>query len=262
MARAVVITSYLEHPVDLASLLKPDDFIVCLDGGYDIALAQGIRPRLLLGDFDSIRAQVPAPADQNPADPETDFEIRRFPCEKDYTDLELALRLLDPSEFSQVLIVGALGGRLDMTLTNVQLLQRYTENPAEPASSEAAEDIASSGDPDYGTFHTFRRIEMIDGHNRCFVVHGAPLAAAGSNGSGEAILIPSAPDSFLSLIPLTAECRGVSLSGVKYPLQDGVLHAGETLSISNEFRAPAAQLHLQSGSLLVVVARGNERDLR
>ena len=70
MGRAVIIASYLEHPVDIPRLLEPDDYIVCLDGGYDIALQQGVKPHMLLGDFDSM--QVPFPED--PA-----IEIRRYP---------------------------------------------------------------------------------------------------------------------------------------------------------------------------------------
>ena len=34
MTRAVIITSYLENPVDIPALLTTDDYIVCLDGEY------------------------------------------------------------------------------------------------------------------------------------------------------------------------------------------------------------------------------------
>ncbi len=313
MSRAVIITSYLEHPLDIRSQLRPDDYIVCLDGGLDIAQKQGIAPDLLLGDFDSIDGGFPddiCSADARSSASAADggrgrqTKICRYPAEKDYTDLELAFRILDPEKTPEILVIGALGGRLDQTLVNVQMLQKYTATPAQWNHDQAPEELPSDGhsgpggsggsiDPDpadqpicgeaavsqsgsrqsspqsphqycddYGSDRQYRLIEMADGHNRCFVVHG--------DGSGTCESVPSdgpwvytfprQPNSYLSLLPLTEECRGVSLRGVKYPLTDAVLHRGTSLSISNEFVAEEASLCIRRGSLLVVVTRGNARD--
>ena len=251
MARAVIITSYLEYPVDLPSLLRPDDYIVCLDGGYDIAQRLAITPDLLLGDFDSI--QVPLPED--PAG--QGLQILRYPPEKDYTELELAFRILDPSKTPDLLVIGGLGGRLDQTLVNTQMLQQYTASSEEDQPWEAGDfgfdqepkyDFSPAG-PDYGSPRKYRSIEIMDGRNRCFVVHG-------SDPSTHAVhTIPQEPDCYLSLLPLTEECSGVSLTGVKYPLEGAVLRRGTSRSTSNEFRAEQAQLQLRSGSLLVVMAK-------
>ncbi len=287
MSRAVIITSYLEHPLDIRSQLRPDDYIVCLDGGLDIAQKQGIPPDLLLGDFDSLDGGCLD--DLSAADDcgERQTKICRYPAEKDYTDLELAFRVLDPAKTPDILVIGALGGRLDQTLVNVQMLQKYTGTPAQWNHDHAPEELPSdsselpsdSGAPsfdgkcaalpgsleycdDYGSDRQYRLIEMADGHNRCFVVHG--------DGSGTCenvpcdgpwvYTIPRQPNSYLSLLPLTEECRGVSLRGVKYPLTDAVLHRGTSLSISNEFEAEEASLCIRRGSLLVVITRGNARD--
>ncbi|MDO4528524.1 MAG: thiamine diphosphokinase [bacterium] len=219
--RAVIITSYLEYPLDIPALTRAGDYIVCLDGGWDIARQQGVRADLLLGDFDSIQGPLPG-EDGGP-------KVLRYPPEKDYTDLELALRVLDADTTPDVLIIGGLGGRLDQTIINVQMLARYT------------------GDP-------FDRIELMDGHNRCFVLHG------GAQEEGPCI-IPSQPDSYLSLLPLTEECTGVYLQGAKYPLSDAVLHKSASIGISNEFYADQAELRLARGTLLVVISKGNENDI-
>ncbi len=257
IGRAVIITSYLEHPLPLPALLQPEDFIVCLDGGYDIALEYGILPDLLLGDFDSIRLPEDA-AGSGSLFADAGFEVRRYPSEKDYTDLELAFRVLDPRRTPDLLVIGGLGGRLDQTLVNIQLLQEYTACasqwpqdcfPEEPGASAAPCASADPSGPDYGTFRKYRSITLMDGRSRCFVIHGA----------GETRILRE-PESFLSLLPLSRECTGVELTGTKYPIHGGVLRSGTSLSISNEFTADQALLQLDRGSLLVIVTKGNKRD--
>ena len=218
MARAVIISSYLEHPVDLVEVLKEGDLVVAVDGGYDIAIGQGIKPHILLGDLDSLEGDVP----EGEA-----LEILRYPPEKDYTDMELALMSLDPSQQDEVLILGGLGGRLDHTVANLQLLERYTRKSGE-------------------TTKAFRHIEMMDGKDRCFVVHG-PTDPTGCR-------IEAVEDAYLSLLPLSKSCEGVSLKGVKYPLEGEILYRGATLSVSNEIEEEAALLEVGSGSLLVTIS--------
>ena len=144
MPRAIIFASYLEHPVDLSSLLQPEDDIICLDGGYDIARAAHLQPKLLLGDFDSLEGSLP----EDPA-----IEIRRYPPEKDYTDLELAFRILDPKTYPELIVIGGLGGRLDHTVANLQMLAKYTAAPGKDPAG-------------------FRRITLMDGRNQCFVIQG------------------------------------------------------------------------------------------
>ncbi|MBQ9015151.1 MAG: thiamine diphosphokinase [Firmicutes bacterium] len=243
MARAVIITSYLEYPVDIPALLAPEDYIVCLDGGYDIACAQGIRPHLWLGDFDSLQCSLPEEGAGG------SMEIRRYPPEKDFTDLELSFRVLDPGKTPELLVIGGLGGRLDQTLINIQMLQRYT---AVPAVSVPADSGQADPDPKY------RRIEILDGHNRCFAIHGDEDAP---QPDGPWIYtIPRETGCYLSLLPLTEECSGLTLRKVRYPLEEAALHRGASLSISNEFTDAPAELRLRRGCLLVVITRGNAAD--
>lgn len=237
MARAVIITSYLEYPVDLPGLLRPDDYIVSLDGGYDILRDQGVKPHLLLGDFDSIRSDIPE---------ESGIEILRFPPEKDYTDLELAFRILDPANTPDLLVIGGLGGRLDQTVVNIQMLVRYTDSIHEETSGDSV--VVFECDPAYGSHRLYRQIELMDGRNRCFVIHGDGARSAEHR-------IPREHDSYLSMLPLTDTCSGVTLSGVRYPLENAVMERGASLGVSNEFRAEHAVLRLRQGSLLVIITK-------
>lgn len=98
------------------ALLRPDDFILCADGGTRHALALGIKPNLVIGDMDSVET----PEFQKLR--ELAVEIELFPRDKDETDFELALAraiALDPKEIT---IIAALGGRIDQTLANIALL--------------------------------------------------------------------------------------------------------------------------------------------
>ncbi|MBQ6401724.1 MAG: thiamine diphosphokinase [Firmicutes bacterium] len=252
MTRAVIITSYLEYPLDIPALIGPEDYLVCLDGGYDIALAHGLTPDLLIGDFDSMESDLPGDAP---------FQVRTFPPEKDYTDLELAFRILDPARFPRLLVIGGLGGRLDQTAVNLQMLARYTA-PPEGAKATAAGGQAASGGSAGGQAASggsaggqdapaFAGIDILDGRNHAFVIHGD---GTGPDEDPVLHLIPAEEDSYLSLLPLTEKCRGVSLQGTRYPLEEAVLERGASLGISNEFQAGQAALSLREGSLLVMIS--------
>lgn len=90
--------------------------LMAVDAGAAAFLRLGIKPDVLLGDFDSLPG----------ADVEVlirdGVEFLRFPAEKDQTDLELALDWAAGQGIKEVRVWGALGGRLDHTLANVGLL--------------------------------------------------------------------------------------------------------------------------------------------
>ena len=75
-----------------------DDYIICADGGYDIANVCGIIPDLLIGDFDSIRA-LP----QN-------VKTITLPVEKDVTDTVAAFNEGVKAGFKSFVLFGGTGG--------------------------------------------------------------------------------------------------------------------------------------------------------
>ena len=90
--------------------------IIAADGGARNALALGLPVHIVIGDSDSLSE----PEVQSLA--ATGTYIKTFPAEKDYTDLELALMYACEMDINWVRIIGALGGRIDQTLSNVYLL--------------------------------------------------------------------------------------------------------------------------------------------
>jgi thiamine pyrophosphokinase len=100
------------------AILRDDDYILCADGGARHALALDLIPNLVIGDMDSIdsaewkRLEV------------KNIPIEFFPRDKNETDLELAInKAIEICEASplgehpnEIIIVAALGGRMDHTL--------------------------------------------------------------------------------------------------------------------------------------------------
>lgn len=126
--KAIIITAYIERYSSHAGsvhtagampdLPDPDDtFIICADGGYDHAVASGLRPDLILGDLDSMDS-----------DPPSDIETVRFDPEKDYTDLELCVKTALERGMRNVEILGGIGGRPDHALANLQILASYADS--------------------------------------------------------------------------------------------------------------------------------------
>src|SRR4030042_3648875 len=106
--------------VDQPELLKPvlqsAEHLIAADGGLRHIRNLGLKPHLVIGDLDSISD------DDSKWILKNKIPIRKFPKKKDQTDLELAL--LDAVERGgdPITVVGALGGRIDQTLTNIFLL--------------------------------------------------------------------------------------------------------------------------------------------
>lgn len=119
MERAVIITGGTISDYHwTAGLIGPDDTVVCADSGYDHAVKMGIRPKVLLGDFDSI-ASLPE-----------NCEIIRYPVKKDSSDTELAAGWAVGQGFKELLFLGAIGSRMDHTLANIFLLAELLKSGA------------------------------------------------------------------------------------------------------------------------------------
>ena len=106
--RCVILSACPVSP-ELKRLLRPDDFIIACDAGYRNCAPLGCKPNIILGDFDT----APCPVQQND-------DIIVLPHVKDDTDTEYAARLASEKGFTEVLLLGALGGRrIEHTLSNL-----------------------------------------------------------------------------------------------------------------------------------------------
>ena len=97
------------------------DLIICADGGAAHAKRFGVKPHILLGDFDSISAGDLEYFKQQGS------EVMEFPAEKDMTDTELAVDIAVRRGSRHIVILGGIGTRLDHSLANILLLRKMWE---------------------------------------------------------------------------------------------------------------------------------------
>ena len=192
------------------ALVKADDYIICADGGTHHALALGITPHLVIGDMDSV---TKAEAERLK---KADVLIELYPRDKNETDLELALnRALEKSP-SSILVIGALGGRLDQTLGNISLLSD---------SRFSALDV-----------------RLDDGVEEAFFCRGQ-IKVEGRRGD------------IVSLIPWHGAVKGIRTNGLRWPLSNETLYPEKTRGISNEMLDAVAEVSIEAGLLLIIHRR-------
>lgn len=92
------------------------DLVICADGGIRHAMALGLSPTLVLGDFDSAGAEL---IDQAAV---RGIPVERVPVEKDETDTHLAMAEAVRRGAREILLLGGTGDRLDHTFANLLLL--------------------------------------------------------------------------------------------------------------------------------------------
>ena len=88
-----------------------DDIIIAADGGFDQLARRGYTPDILIGDFDSIKGEIP-----------DGLRTIKYPKEKDETDMFLSYEAGVKLGYSEFVMLGATGGRLDHTYANISLL--------------------------------------------------------------------------------------------------------------------------------------------
>lgn len=113
MNRAVIIgNGDVKDYRYLKEKIHDTDFIICADGGYNHASAMGIKPNVLLGDFDSAE------------DYEKVADRIEYPKRKDFTDGELAVMYAVEHGYNDVVLIAMTGDRLDHTIADILLLTK------------------------------------------------------------------------------------------------------------------------------------------
>jgi thiamine pyrophosphokinase len=110
MRTVVVLADGPDRPVGFE--LLPGAVVVAADGGAALATELDLEVDLLVGDLDSVSAEVLAGIEQ----------VERHPAAKDATDLELALAAALRLEPERILVLGSAAGRLDHVLGGLLLL--------------------------------------------------------------------------------------------------------------------------------------------
>lgn len=111
MKRCVIVGGAGIKEYDRArAALRADDVFVFCDSGLKHMDALGVKPDLIVGDFDSHK------------NPQLDAETIVLPREKDDTDTVFAAKEMMKRGFGDFLLIGVIGDRLDHTLANLSIL--------------------------------------------------------------------------------------------------------------------------------------------
>ena len=167
--------------------------VIAADKGVESCSAMGVEPDYIVGDFDSVNKDI-GDYYRN----ETNVPIREYNPVKDASDTEIAIRLAMTLGCSELIILGATGGRIDHLWANVQSLMI--------------------------PFKAGIDAKIIDSQNLIRLI-----------GDGETHLKKEeAFGPYFSVFPLGEEVFGFNIEGAKYPLRNHTLSPCNSLCVSNQ----------------------------
>lgn len=184
---------------------EKEDYIIAVDGGYQYAKNNGIMPDMVLGDFDSLGFV-----------PDEENVIVHKP-EKDDTDTMLAVLEGIKLGYREFKLYGALGGRLDHTLANLQVLMYLSKRGLK--GSIISDDVTV-------------------------------LAV-----TNDMLTLPAKEKGIFSVFTLDEKAKGVTIRYAKYEISEAVLSNDRALGISNEFVGKDVEISVINGTLLIFVSK-------
>lgn len=209
--RALIIGSGVDIKKEIINTLSYE-YVICVDGGLDKAEKLEISPNVIIGDFDSVKKNTLEYYKKS------GLLIEEFPPEKDYTDMDLAVEYAVNKGFSEIVLLGASGTRLDHTLANIMLIEKFYKKNI--------------------------KIKLIDNNNIVQTIS-----------DNDKLCIEKKEGCFLSIIPLSDEITGITLKGFKFPLNDVTVKRGETRCISNEVEDTYGEIEIKTGSCVVIISK-------
>lgn len=178
------------------------DFVIAVDAGFAHLEAIGAVPDMAVGDFDSL-GYVPKCR-----------RVSRHPVKKDKSDMELAIEKALSWGHDELVVYGALGGRLDHTLANLQLFARFSERDA-------------------------------------YVTAVADTYAVRLLTGPDVFELPPLAEGTVSVFSANDTARGVIERGMAYSLDDEPLSNRTSRGLSNELTGEEATVAVEEGTLYV-----------
>jgi len=209
--KCIVIGAGDLTPVEIKR--KEGDLVIAVDGGYLYSKLLEIAPDLIIGDFDSV---TEAEREELSVMKQTDQDriVELNPC-KDDTDTLAALRIGLEKGYRNFHIYGAMGGRLEHTIANIQCLHFLKNHGA-----------------------------------KGYIMDAECMLTVIQN---ETVSFNKNMEGFLSLFSLNGKATGVTIKNMKYPLDQAEITNDFPIGISNEFIGEAGEVTVEEGTLLAVV---------
>ena len=206
--RVVIITGGSINDYNCyGGIWEQDDYIICADSGVNHARKLSVVPQLIVGDLDS-------------AFPENinfyqglGSEVVEYEKEKDQTDTQIALEYALQKHPREILVLGAIGNRLDHTLSNVLLLTSFLKKGIKVTIRNEIQEIL-----------------LIE----------------------DRIVLEGKKGDLISLLPLTPWVKGIKTWGLKYSIKDGFFQQTNPYGVSNELAEDKAVIEVSEGLLLLI----------
>ena len=184
------------------SIITSEDYVIFCDSGLKHMQKLAVKPSLIVGDFDSHE------------NPKLDIETIVLPCEKDDTDTVFAVKEATKRGYTDFLLIGVIGARLDHTLGNVYILEYLDEHGLKG--------------------------KIIDDYSEMELVSREPAYIEDSY-------------AFFSLINITGIAKGITIENAKYLLKDAEITCGYQYGVSNEvISGQTAKVSVKEGKLLLI----------
>ena len=183
--------------------------IIAADGGANYLCKKGIIPDVLIGDFDSI-----SPEYLNVLKKKSN--IIKFPVDKDKSDTELAIEYCLKNGYNDITLINAVDGRLDHSLTNIFLIEKFINQGL--------------------------KLHFLNAKNEIYIV---------TNKAN----IPAKIGTNISLISLTDFTLVKETKALKFPLNNEKLYRSSSRGISNITTEKKFSIIVSSGILLVIIER-------
>lgn len=184
------------------------DYIICADGGANHTYNMKIKPNFIIGDLDSVKEEVRIYYKNS------DVKFEKFPAKKNETDTELCIYLAQKLNATNIDFLGALGGRIDHMIANINLLYYVKMQDIIP--------------------------RIISDNEEIYIVDNEEIEIYGKKGD------------VISVIPINGDAKYVTLSNLEYPLENYNMKFYLPLGISNVMIENKCKIKVDEGSLLVI----------
>ena len=210
--KTLIVTGGDSEKEYVNKIYKKFDLIIASDRGIEVLDNLNIIPNYIIGDFDSANKKVLDKYINN-----KDIIIKKLNPQKDYTDTHMAIKLAIELKSTEIIILGAIGSRIDHTISNINTLKEALDNNIICKIENSKNEIQ--------LINKKTQIEKDDNYK------------------------------YISLIPLTTKVIGITLKGFKYSLSNTNLEIGQSIGVSNEQIEEKADIDLKEGILILIKSK-------
>ena len=210
--KTLIVTGGDSEKEYVNKIYKKFDLIIASDRGIEVLDKLNIIPNYIIGDFDSANKKVLDKYINN-----KDIIIKKLNPQKDYTDTHMAIKLAIELKSTEITILGAIGSRIDHTISNINTLKEALDNNIICKIENSKNEIQ--------LINKKTQIEKDDNYK------------------------------YISLIPLTTKVTGITLKGFKYLLSNANLEIGQSIGVSNEQIEEKADIDLKEGILILIKSK-------